>query len=334
MKNGNSRESVHVVNQKPNKNKPEVFNYHIDQWVGRLGNNLLQLAHAIAMAYKYGGRVTYEPHEIIKSIPITFGRPQDNLSIKIVNDVDCFALEDRSFAKSHRYDMLKKFGSSLLGKFTSSIPCHDITFHFRGGDIWGAQEKRIPFFRDGDTITSKPRPLSSKLTSTPSCCIPSSIKHREHGHYVQASLAYYETILEQEKPKRVLMICEDSSSPLIEELEHKYKKNIHLKVSVGDELERDIEKIFNSRVLVASSAVSTFIPALVSCSNTIEKTYFPIFSNSDSALLRGYKNICSETYGLRHYDYIKQGDWDPRGWPEQIQVMLNYPKSNIKAESA
>ena len=151
---------------------------------------------------------------------------------------------------------------------------------------------------------------------------------------MQASLAYYETILEQEKPKRVLMVCEDLSNPLIRELENKYKKNIHLEVSKGEELECDIGKILNSKVLVASSALGTFLPTLASCSSIVEKTYFPIFSNSDSALLRGYKNICSETYGLRHYGYIKQGDWDPRGWPEQIGVMLNYPKSNIKAESA
>ena len=100
------------MSQSPNKDKPEVFNYYIDQWIGRLGNNLFQLAHATAMAYKYGGRVTYKPHETIESVPIAFGRPQDNLSTKIVNDVGCFTPEDQSFAKKYRYDMLKKFGSS------------------------------------------------------------------------------------------------------------------------------------------------------------------------------------------------------------------------------
>ena len=358
MKDGNLREGVHVVNKNPNKNKPEVFNYYIDEWVGRLGNNLLQLAHATALAYKYGGIVTYEPHDILKSIPIAFGHIPDNMSTKIVNDFDYLIPEDKSFVKRYRYDMLKKFGNSLfykrrsgslwsskllgydrapmhrggdyfegkkwkclrcqkvteaplrwvegetkykcnmcnsvrLEQITSNIPCYDVTFHFRGGDVWGL--------------------------GTP------------HRNYVQASLAYYEMILEQEKPKRVLMVCEDLSNPLIRELQNKYKKNIHLEISKGEELECDIGKILNSKVLVASSAWGTFLPALASCSSIVEKTYFPIFSDSDSVLLQGYKKICSETYGLRHYDYIKQGDWDQR--PEQIEVMLNYPKSNIKAES-
>lgn len=256
----------------------------ITNWCGRLGNNLFQIANACAMAKKYSTNVEYPSHNTMRDICISFGKSEVNV------EGEFFGLNSRTFPKinntedveyviDNRYVILKEIGRELLPHKDKQMN-YDIVFHFRGGDIFNGRNS--------------------------------------HEGYVQSPFSYYQYIMDKEKPKRVLLVCEDEKNPMIHEFMNRYggEENVTIKLSVGDSLINDINKIMNCKVL-SCSGKGTFIPALSACSNKIETLYYPLFNNIKEETLpsilsderKRMKNVSSTTYFVFHHNYIKAGEW-------------------------
>jgi hypothetical protein len=102
----------------------------IDKWVGRLGNNIMQLSTASAIAKKHGTFVDYPSHNILNKIEIQFGN-SDFSSIGSFFGVD----QDRDYVIQNRFKIMKEIGKDLIPH--EELDMGDtMVFHFRGGDIF------------------------------------------------------------------------------------------------------------------------------------------------------------------------------------------------------
>ena len=257
----------------------------IDRWYGRLGNNLIQIANACAMAEKYRTDVKYPNHYIIKDVPIFFGNSEVDL------EGEFFSLKSHKFPRinntdneyvvSNRYRILKELGREIL-PYENKQMDYDLLIHFRGGDVfYGSATK-------------------------------------SNIGYVQSPFSYYQFIMNEEAPKRVLMVCEDGMNPMIQKFINMYggDESVSIDLSIGDSINNDINKIMNCKVLVCSGTGS-FVPSLSSCSNKVEKLYYPLYNSTKgesildiiSEATKDMKNISDDTRFVFHHNYIKMGEW-------------------------
>ena len=152
-------------------------------WYGRLGNNVMQIIHAIYYAEKNNHKcVTFPPHNLFKknTIDVDIG---DNIENTSHFSNRFFYLKDLKIYDLEPYMMKKIFKTYI--KPIMNIDFNDnynqdntIYFHFRGGDI---------FTYNGG-----------------------------HPAYVQPPLIYYKDIIKDYE--KAVLICEDKINPCINEL--------------------------------------------------------------------------------------------------------------------
>ena len=102
----------------------------IDRWVGRLGNNIMQIGNASVIAKKHGTFVEYPDHKILNKVEIKFG-DSDYCCSGSFFGVD----QDRDYVIQNRFKIMKEIGRDLVPHREMDLG-DTLVFHFRGGDIF------------------------------------------------------------------------------------------------------------------------------------------------------------------------------------------------------
>ncbi|MEN0003906.1 MAG: FkbM family methyltransferase [Bacteroidota bacterium] len=269
----------------------------INEWTGRLGNNLRQLTHAIYICMKYECRLEYPAHKYLKQKKLAWNKvpPTAYYFARFYFEPSCRGimpnLEEQRYIFTHYIRDL-------------------LTFNLDEQPLEEDEDRLVIHIRAGDTFNSPPPPK-----------------------YVPPPLSYYTTIMDTYQDKEIVIVCEDRKNPVIDILEQRYDNCI---VQSSD-LESDIQTIINATNLVFSIGTFSMTLALMSTKirrfyvNDIPKDIldFGFFKKRDWSL--GFELV---HLGIRNY--IKQGDWNntPEQLQQMLSLPAEHIIRTFKEETA
>ena len=211
------------------------MNLYIEKWVGRLGNNMIQLLNVISIGlyYNYNIIIPYHKYFIEKYIVLNKNVTDHN---KVITNNDQFFRKHKiKNIDSHLFDdtNIKNKAVVILKSIFSfqeitPLNNNNIVIHIRSGDI----------FKTDPNTNYPPPPLS-----------------------------YYINILNNNHFENIYLIAEDTRNPTINKLLELYP-NIRFKIQ---SLNDDIRLLLSSPNVIMS--VGTFVPMLLTISNNIKNVY-------------------------------------------------------------
>ncbi len=221
-----------------------MYQLKINQWFGRLGNNLQQLSNAIFVAEKTRSTLSFPFHQMITDSYFDFSGGKSckhKISSNFWNDkLESFAVTLEEIEQK-RSSILKNNILPLI-PYKRKKQDFDMVIHFRGGDVFAKNP---------------------------------------HYNMVQAPYNYFRRVLEEQEAKHVLLVCEDNKNPVITKLQNS-RIGIDFVYHSGT-LEEDINLILNAKTL-ALPGNSSFSRILAQTSSNIEKVYLPIPGNDPKLL--------------------------------------------------
>ena len=206
----------------------------INNWYGRLGNNIIQISNVIAMSFKL-------KHSVKFKVKHTF------FNLKIIEDYFCKHLtlyqnhkiitDKCNFFNSH--DSCPMFGSEskIVNKLIKSAFTIKHVQKLNENDV-------VIHIRSGDTMSQAP-----------------------HPQYSPPPLAYYIKQLSKRDYRKIIIVCEDRKNPAVDVLLKLYENAVHNK----NTLEHDIKIILGASNVVNSTG--TFAEMLLKLSDNIKDIY-------------------------------------------------------------
>lgn len=170
----------------------------INEWYGRLGNNLIQLVRIIHSGIKHNALVVYPDHQLLENKIIDFHNLSDNQI-----DID---FRDTFFYKNKYYtnDIHPYEYKLILDKYIYPI----IKQVSLPDEITPDKNDLVISIRSGDIFS------------------PSFFKNGGHCGYIQPPLSFYKTIIEKNKFDRIFLVAEDRRNPVINLLIELYQNII------------------------------------------------------------------------------------------------------------
>ena len=213
------------------------MNLCIKRWVGRLGNNMIQLLNVISIALYYNYNIIIPYHKYFKETYIVINK---NITLDdqvITNNDQFFRKHKIKNIDSHLFDdtniknkaIIVLKNNFILQEITP-LNKNDIVIHIRSGDIFKTH------------------------------CNP-------NPNYPCPPLSYYINILNNNHFENIYLIAEDTRNPTINKLLELYP-NIRFKIQ---SLNHDIRLLLSSPNVIMS--VGTFVPMLLTISNNIKNVY-------------------------------------------------------------
>ena len=276
-------------------------------WYGRLGNNLVSLAHVLHLGRETRSEVIITPHPYFKQtewdfreasrisaeVELTFiGTGNIGRQIAITDDfyheVEMpLRLANWSFTTSKQRRVLVE---QVLPAFRI-VPRHvrdSIVIHVRAGDVF--------------------------------------IHTVIHPYYGQPPFAFYKTVLQLPElaALQIFVVVEDYSNPVVALIEQEYKG----RVQIITDLEQGVATILGSRHLVL--ARSTFSENLGKMAPSVQNLYFPYCVDEDGNDKRESKwdltwNMKGYCYEYDHY--IPLTAWTRS--PQQMEMMSNFSSDRV-----
>ena len=230
------------------------MNLHIEQWNGRLGNNIVQLKNTIQVALFYNYNI------IIPDLTNPYGQQvskysyfslNNNITIeddKITDDGNFYYAAktqlkrrkenlvseiDKNLFKMNKNKTIEILKDSIVIPKPLSLNENDLVIHIRSGDI----------FEDDGT----------------------------HPAYIMPPLSYYVDIIENNNFNNIWIIAEDRKNPCIDELLTLYPKANYRQQS----LDEDIKILLGATHVVMS--YGTMVHALLLFSDSIKNLYSPSY---------------------------------------------------------
>lgn len=243
----------------------------INEWAGRLGNNLIQLSNAIYICLKYQCRLDYPEHPFLHQVTLQFNREDARIDYinRFYDPTDCRGV----------YPNLAERRFIMLNYIREMI-----NFNLDEPTLGNQQNPLILQIRSGDTFENP-------------------VPHK----YVPSPLAFFSTIIKEHSGRSVLIVCENLKNPIIRELASRYDRcsvqSLDLKI--------DIRTIVNAENLVITIGTFGFVLALLSKKikhlyvDDIGKELldFGFFAAKDLQL-------DFEVHRFRLIDYIPFGEWN------------------------
>lgn len=283
-----------------------TYHYTVSGWIGRTGNHLLQLSHAVYLAEKYNGICEYRNNDFFdkKTFDFSNGNPIKQyfkesfweLYTKY-NPVNVNYSNDLHYERPR---ILREYILPIFKPYKKINLDYDLLINIRGGDI----------------MVGKGSP----------------------PQYVQAPLSYFLRVLEKENPQKVLLVCEDNKNPVIEKLkETKYNIEVH----TDNNPFTDANDILNTKKLVIGG-VSTFSLLLSQMSSNVEVVYYPKFEDGwilkeDELWKRAhwynFENFLgkmkADVFPVTIDNYIKIGQWGNYSLDEKKNYMLTHSTNDV-----
>lgn len=270
----------------------------IDDWVGNLGNHLIQISGGINVAMNTQSTLTTPDHWLLGRLTFDFtdsanSNCMETVSGRFFYQPDCFQFPivyDRDRRKIFQDHLLPRLGRRNLRQ-----RLHD-ALHRKGHDTVRADTLVVNMRSGKDIFRSEPPPQND---------------------YMQPPLSFYKHIIETNGYADCLIVTEpDRKNPCIDEL-LAWKPGIRLKThrSVQD----DLQTLLAATHLVTCHSSFSWCMALMS--TNLQKLY-----QSHSFQIRGVGDFSIDTYFFEHY--IKPGEW--KCSPEQLSAMLHHSADDIR----
>ena len=272
------------------------YTLRIENWIGRLGNQIIQLSGAINVARETKSVVLYPYSPFFRRVSFDFRDKRIEGSPGEVRS--SFFFQDSCFQFPIRYDQQRRelFQKYLLGPLTTPTMAERLKKTIRASTTIDPDTLVINIRSGRDIFTHEPRPQAD---------------------YMQPPLSMYKAIISSHGYDNCLIVTEpDQANPVIPAL-LQWNSKIKLKrhISVRD----DIETLLSARHLVI--AHSTFSWCLALMSRNLKVLHQPA-----SFPVRGVKDFIVHTYIPKNY--IAPGEWDAS--PSQLNAMVHHPVSDIE----
>jgi hypothetical protein len=259
---------------------------------GRLGNNLIQVVHAVSYALQHQIDYVYlkEPHDYLSSQVINVS----GTSTK-------FAIENSQCMLNNRFFYSAKIPNFKFDTKTESKPLFDqyIQPIYKHKDIHclvpldpASDNTLYIHIRSGDIFT-KPHPL-----------------------YVQPPIAYYNHIIAEQNPAHIILVSEDRLNPCIDALLAKYAGKITHVCNPGDPA-KDIAVLCQASKIIYG--FGTFSYYIMCVSGNLKTIWYPKY-DIETEYSAGMAHIQAIYIPLPKY--MKPGDW--QNTPAQRKLMLTY----------
>lgn len=222
-------------------------NICIQNWFGRLGNNILQVKNALHLAFFFQYNVIIPKHKFFNSTYISINK---DISIHFpkITDIHNFYYNEKipnvsaEVFNNNLDKVIKILKTIFIYPPEITLPSNSLVIHIRSGDIF---------------------------SSSP------------HPNYINPPLSYYTNIINSNTFSNIYLIAEDKVNPCIESLLELYP-NITFTLQ---SLEKDIQYILAANSIIIS--YGTMINSLLLLSSNIQYIYmpsynFPLYLNSDS----------------------------------------------------
>ena len=225
----------------------------IDKWTGRLGNNIVELINMLSIGLYHNHNIRIPYHSFFNKTDIILNKISDNV---IYNDKDNFFYTDRLKKDKTTADFDEKCfseNSNLIKEYICKLSTIDwkvleplesdsLLIHIRSGDICGT--KWI------------------------------------HPLYLPPPISYYINIIKTNKYKKIYMISEDMSNPIISKLLEIYP---NIQFSLRTLLE-DIKLVLRAPNIIMS--IGTFISSLTFLTYNTKNIYCPSYIQSHLNLVK------------------------------------------------
>ena len=265
----------------------------VKDWVGRLGNNIIELINILHIAIYYNYRIDFPKKGFITPyIDLEYIKKQFQNNILqgiLLTDPSNFYYRQKIknitqevFNVNHVkvFDIIHK---AFIIREESVIDKNDIVLHIRGGDVFNGNP---------------------------------------HPGYAQPPLSYYINILDNNNFNKIIIVSEDTKNPVLNELLKKYPNIIYKKQT----LEEDIKIIMGTSKIVNS--FGSFIPYLLLFSNNIKHLYQTSYQliNIDQRLDIPYEKYNISNFNIHVTDLtdykLKITPW--KNTQNQKDIMLTY----------
>ena len=210
----------------------------INNWQGRLGNNIIQLINILSIALLFNFNIEIPKHDFFKKQYININKNL-NYDEELTDIYNFFHMPEKfKFYNYKNYiDQIKIILMDLFKidyKKFDPLDDNSVVIHIRSGDIF----------------TDK----------------------NPNENYINPPLDYYIHILEKYRFKKIYLIAEDSLNPCINKLLEKYP-NIYFSIN---SLEKDIEYILRAKNIIMS--YGSFVPSLVFLTNYTKNIFIPSYA--------------------------------------------------------
>ena len=264
----------------------------INRWIGRFGNNVLQLRCAYLIAKLLGANTIVAPtNEFFKTsrtngIDFQFGlTEQDSTAVAIVGEFFPIPFKNyhQIFGEKNIADFYNDFKGCLTLNPVAGLTERDLVLFIRSGDIFSINEDFI----------------------------------RGYG---QPPLSFYEKVIDIEQPDRIYVMAEDRSSPIVDRLLAPRRQNIEL---VQRGMRGDFEFMLGAKKIACGT--TTLIPNLLNCSNEITHCYS--FENGLRSFDGTFTNTVLKDADGYYRNKILSNNWIHSA--EQLTLMVEYPEYHI-----
>ena len=261
----------------------------IENWKGRLGNNINQIINLLVYAnylkmnvkikklrnFINKKKIIYYPKKIEKKYLFDENNNFLCSNVKINNIEYNFNIKEITFYESIRNELLNIF--SIKRKDIINFPQKTLIIYIRSGDLFPQTQKKV------------------------------------HSKYISAPYYYYDYILKKYKNKyrKYILVAEDNNNPVIKKLLKNYP---NIKWNKNTLIE-DLKIILGSCHIV--SCVGTFIKSLSWLNTNMKKIYLPSFVGKKYY----YPDLKIEKIELPGFQE-KIGNW--KNTDEQKELLLNY----------
>jgi hypothetical protein len=281
------------------------YEYRIGGWVGRLGNHLLQLSHAVFLAERYKGVCTFAEDDFLDNRVFDFssGAPIEKTLWENFWEPNVkFTPDGREYAEDlhrERSRVLKTYILPLFKPYKKIDPGYDLVINIRGGDAF--DDKSYP-------------------------------------QYVQAPFSYFVAVIEKERPRNILVVAEDDRNPAVQLLRD---SPYNIQVLSGKGAGHDANRVLNARVLVLGG-VSTWHHVLSQMSPNLERVYYPEFGDGwelapdelwkkDHWYREGNMlgEMEAEVVKVYFKDYVRIGKWDTYSTTQKLALVANHTLEKV-----
>ena len=283
------------------------FLLRLRPWYGRLGNNLVSIAHIVHFGRETKSEVLISPHPYFKQ----------------------FEWDFRDQSKIDEEAKIERLGGGSLGR---QIAITDDFYHPAEFPMllsnWNFSTTRmrqvlvedvLPAFR----LTPKHVREAVVIHVRAGDVFTSEVLHPYYG---QPPYAFYKSVLRLPELSKleILVVAEDHANPVVGLMEKEFKK----RVQVITDLEDGVATILGSRHLVL--ARSTFSENLAKMAPSVQALYFPYCLEEDGVDKRESK--WDRTWNMQGYcfeydDYIPVNNWTRS--PEQMRMISELPTDKV-----
>jgi len=276
------------------------YRIEIDSWIGRLGNQLMQITAGINLARQTQSVLKFPKHSLIKQNHFDFRQPRSRATGPMVRGN--FFMQQDCYQFPIKQDSVRR------------KICQDFLYEHVAKRQWTTAFLR--WFQknqcevDDETLVINMRSGKDIFRENP----PEDCRH-----YLQPPLSFYKYIIESHGYKKCVIVTEgDRRNPVIPAL-LSWNRDIELlpHVSVQD----DIATILNAKHLV--TAHSSFSWCLALMSKNLRVLHQPF-----TCQIRGISDYEINTYDFS--DYFAAGEWCSTA--NQLAYMISHPLEKVSRE--